>query len=153
MTTIAWDGKFLAVDRQNTSDSTRRVGTKARPALVNPGDPPKIFAWAGCGSYGKYLCEWYEEGANLENWPKFQNEGDDHAALIVATARQVEVFTAGVAGHPDVMLAEENPFYAWGSGYRLAIGAMAAGKDAREAVQIASRFDVFTSPDIIWFPL
>jgi len=153
MTTIAWDGRFLAVDKQTTADGTRRVATKARLAAAGVNTPRKVLAWAGCGPYGRFMCEWYEAGADPEKWPKFQYEGDDHAALIVATARRVEVFSAGVASYPDLTIIEENPFYAWGSGYRFALGAMDRGATAVEAVLTASRFDIFTSSDVLCFTL
>jgi hypothetical protein len=154
MTTVAWDGKYLALDKQSTADGTRRLTTKARVAGGGSlSSPPKILSWAGCNAFGRVLADWYDAGADPAKWPEFQHEGEDHAALIIATARQVEVFTAGVAGHCDVIAVEDTPFYAWGSGYRFAMGAMASGKDAREAVQIAGRFDIYTSQDILWFPL
>lgn len=154
MTTVAWDGKYLATDKRSTADGTVRVTTKIR--LLPGGSlsaPLKVMAWAGACALGSALADWYTAGADLEKWPEFQYEGENHAALIVATARRVEVFTAGVAGYPDVMLIENNPFFAWGSGDRLALGAMAAGKDARDAVRIAGRFDCFTGPDVDWFAL
>lgn len=40
------------------------------------------------------------------------------------------------------------PFAAIGSGTDLAIGAMAAGKSARDAVSIAARFDMYSKPPV-----
>ena len=76
---------------------------------------------------------------------------------------------AGMKGRPDI--AETNaivvspehvvcwsekgcwpvaePFYAIGSGYEIAIGAMAVGADAERAVHIAAQYDTRTGGDVI----
>lgn len=50
----------------------------------------------------------------------------------------------GWDGASALVPVEEVPFVATGSGRELALGAMAAGASAEEAVRIAAQFDVYT---------
>jgi ATP-dependent protease HslVU (ClpYQ) peptidase subunit len=47
----------------------------------------------------------------------------------------------------------EDPFMAWGSGRDFALGAMAMGATAREAVAVACRFNVYCGNGIDAFDL
>lgn len=47
-----------------------------------------------------------------------------------------------------VSLIDDKPFMAWGSGFEYALGAMEAGKSAKQAVEIAIRYDDMTDGKI-----
>lgn len=133
MSTIAWDGRTLAADKQAVTGGMREIVTKAR--LLPNG---QVLAWTGEHECGLILAAWYESGADIDKWPKFQS-GDDWTRLIVASANEVIVFERQPVGQ----LLEE-PFMAWGSGRDYAMGAMAMGASAGQAVEVASRFDINT---------
>lgn len=44
-------------------------------------------------------------------------------------------------------------FYAWGSGESIALGAMAAGANAVEAVNLAAKFDIYTGGKVVSYTL
>ena len=69
-----------------------------------------------------------------------EQESSDSVALIALD---------GLCGEigPDFSLSETGePFWAIGSGSQFAKGAMAVGASARDAVEVASAFDVYTGP-------
>lgn len=133
MTTIAWDGKVLAADRQQTSGDMRTKATK-----IFRLDNKTVVAICGTLSCGLLLVEWYKAGAKAEAWPTFQQD-DLWSRLIVATPKGIVEYE-----QLPVPLPILEPFMAFGSGRAYALGAMAAGCGAREAVKIASKFDTFT---------
>ena len=142
MSVVAWDGRTLAADKQATHASKICVCTKIRRL-----DTGEVLAWTGAMGPGLAMAKWYENGADLEKWPKSQENKDDWSRLIVASA-------AGVITYEQypVALPCEDRFMAWGAGCDFAVGAMAYGASAESAVQIAIRFsdgcgcgiDVFT---------
>jgi ATP-dependent protease HslVU (ClpYQ) peptidase subunit len=127
MTTIAWDGKTLAGDKQTTMGNT--------PVLTT-----KVFSLGGVliGACGN-TCD-------CQAFVKWAKEGSDDRPDFTD-------FT-GMVIHPDgtINLYDEEPNittfsrdkWAIGSGARFALGAMAHGATAAEAVEIASQLDVYT---------
>lgn len=131
MTVIAWDGKVLAADKQSTSAGLRTTTTKLRRLLSG-----EVLAYCGDADSGRAVAEWYADGADPAKWPKCQSDKDDWARLIVGSRNGIKVYERQPYGMPI-----EDKFIAWGSGRDFAIGAMARGASAVEAVKIAMRFD------------
>lgn len=137
MTTIAWDGQTLAADTQVTSSGMPYKAVKI--FLLSNGS---IFA--GSGDYGQVCAvrEWLENADVNAPHPKT----DDFAGLLVTPAgeafRLEETLTR---------LRVLEPFHAIGSGRDFAMAAMHCGRTAREAVQIASLYDVFTGGEVMDF--
>ena len=131
MSVIAWDRKTLAADKQGTRGDIAERLTKI--VKINTGE---VVAWCGGNDQGLLLLQWYKDGAKPETWPKFQ-EGENWSRMVI-------VKPGGIVGtyekQPVMQPCEEEPFMAWGSGAELAIGAMAMGASARQAVEIAGRF-------------
>lgn len=133
MTTIAWDGKTLAADTLATSNGLRDNRTikiwRHKDALIG-----------ACGSQA--LCErfrgWVIAGMDGES----PFEGADNGNGLVVTRQHVLCF--GDNGCWSVA----EPFYTLGSGYQLALGALAMGATAKEAVEVAARYDTITGGDI-----
>lgn len=143
MTTIAWDGKSLAVDRMGTSSTELRIrAVKARKLPSG-----EVVSWTGATDYGESLAAWYEAGADPGEWPDFQKAAD-WARLIVAESEEVHFFQRT----PTSQRLYE-PFMAWGTGCELAIGAMAHGASAEEAVKIACEFDIWSGMGVDVFVL
>lgn len=129
MTCIAFDGKSIAADRQASNGNTKRATTK----LFRLADG-SIATMSGLIAHARTRLRWYEAGAKIEDWPTF--DGDDYVCLIVWNKDGLRYWEDG-----PVAETVEHGFWAFGSGRDFAIAAMACGKSAREAVEIACQFD------------
>ena len=131
MSVVAWDGKYVAADRQGTSGNLICVCRKLM----------KIRGYGvgfiGRADTGALMAEWFREGAKVSNFPCDVQQSDSGATLIVVG----RVKAWEICEYP---LFEEvrDPFWAWGTGREVALGAMAMGVDAKTAVETAMRFDV-----------
>ncbi|HET6631492.1 MAG TPA: hypothetical protein VFG73_02135 [Rhodanobacteraceae bacterium] len=128
MTCIAWDGKVLAADKQSTDVGLRRLTVKLHRMRDGA-----VGAFTGNTCRGAELLDWYESGAQKRLFPP---AGTSDAVLVVLDRTGVRVFEKSHL--PQRVL---DPFTAFGTGREYAIGAMARGASAREAVEIANRFD------------
>lgn len=133
MSVIAWDGKTLAADRQGTICDTNVTVSKIRKSSDGT-----ILAWVDSHEGGMAMALWFEKGADPEMLPDTQNK-DDWSRLITLLPNG-QIFTYELQGIPLPIL---DPFAAWGAGRDFALGAMAMGADARKAVEIASKFNVY----------
>lgn len=125
MTVIAWDGKSICADKQSTCEGMRRTTTK----LVTLEDGTVLGA-VGNTSTCHLLRDWYISGAKTEDFPK-----EWEADLIVVKNGECFVYEKH-----SIPIKIEDPFIAFGSGKELALGAMAMGATARQAVEVAIRF-------------
>lgn len=133
MSVVAWDGKTIAADRQATNGS--RKFTQSKLLRVESGE---IIAWTGMTENGLTMARWYKDGADPAKFPFDVQTKEDWSRLIVASASGVVVYER----LPEPQEVEDS-FDAWGSGADFAIGALAMGADACQAVAVASRFDAF----------
>lgn len=127
MTVLAWDGTTLAADKRAVSFGLILTTTK----VFRHGGA--IFGITGDGALALEMRAWYVAGADPEKFPPAARE--DKATLIVADARGVHEYVTG----PYPRLVEDK-FGAWGSGRDFALAAMAMGRNARDAVELACRF-------------
>jgi len=132
MTVIAWDGKSLAVDRRGTSMGLAVILKKYKTL-----ESGEIAVWCGSNDQGLMLADWYEKGADIETWPKFQKH-DEWSDLVIASNSGIKSFER----HPVAQVMEDK-LQAWGSGRDFALGAMQNGATAEEAVRVASQFNVY----------
>jgi 20S proteasome alpha/beta subunit len=130
MTVIAWDGKSLAADRQADDG-----GIKANVTKIVRLPSGIILATSGTYWHMQYFIQWVSSGCIEEKWPDFQKDEKGFSELIVAEKGRVKLFDQGAL--PYFL---EDPFFAWGSGAKFAMGAMAMGATAKEAVEITNRF-------------
>lgn len=137
MTTIAWDGKTLAGDKQTTDVDMRMRTTK----VVRIGN----LLVGGSGNAGRIraMHEWIANGRKPEALPSFQNSDSDSVKLLVVDQGQLFMYDVG---HCPIPI--ENPFYAVGSGRDFAMAAMHLGLSAADAVKVSAAFDVGTSPEV-----
>lgn len=131
MTTIAYRDGIMAGD---TAVSDR--GTYC-------GQYQKVFARDGalmgvCGCLGEVarLRDWFMAGA--EGDPPALTDSDSEALLITGDG------VVEWVGHPNKRMVITGDMHAIGSGFQLAIGAMAAGASALQAVEVACDFDLCT---------
>lgn len=132
MTTIAWDGKRLATDSRICTGSDTIVAERAKK-LFKVG---KVWiAFAGNSQNCALALEWFKSGM-----PEVKPTLADNFSAFAWDGRQLLRYECALTPMPqNVKIA------AGGSGIELALGALAAGATAAEAVRIAARFDPFTN--------
>ena len=140
MTTIAFDGRFLAADRRVTQNS--EITTWACQKLDVSGDPLTAFASTGMIIEGwrAALIEWWLAGRAPGDMPPHGGDAKDIGNLIAIGTDGAAWVVSYLCPYPH---RDEAPC-AWGSGADYATGAMLAGKSAMEAVAIAAQRDAYT---------
>lgn len=136
MTTIAWDGTYLAADKQ-------MGGRYTAGKIFHLGGGCYL---AGAGIYDQIIevVTWIVQGADEDKKPKLDTAEDASDILIVEESGKAYWLT-----WPFLRRVELNePFVAVGSGAEYAVGAMAMGASAKRAVSIATRFDPYTGKGI-----
>ncbi|WP_028449689.1 hypothetical protein [Chitinibacter tainanensis] len=137
MTTVAWDGKTLAADRQVTYGNQRFEIKK----LFVIGDGKLLMAGAGTADDLKLFASWLEDSF-ADNELLFGGETpeiDDLQAIVINT----QTGESYLYGEKLVPIEIKAPF-AIGSGGDFAMAAMKLGKSAKEAVELASEIDIFS---------
>jgi ATP-dependent protease HslVU (ClpYQ) peptidase subunit len=131
MTVIAWDGKTLAADKQNTSAGHATTVTKIHRV------PGGLVGFTGNAGHANALLTWFREGRNPADWPK--KGGEDSAGVMFVTDDGELRGYSGDDG-PNYVLYEDK-FVAFGAGRDYALAAMYLGSDARRAVEVACALD------------
>ena len=134
MTTIACRDGVMAADSQFTHGGLSTRGQK----LFRVGDA--IIGFCGHVHAAMVFVDWYENREARK--PDMGNENEWEA--LVLHGQTLEHWTASL--RPVACL---DPYYAIGSGSHLAIGAMWAGADARQAIEAARRWDTNTGGRIV----
>lgn len=141
MTTIAWDGKTLAVDSSNSMGDTMLLGSCQKIWRLDtdfgPGNPAVWVTFTGQYQDGMQFLNWYMLGQPHDNRPTLD---ESFAALVWDPATR----TLWRYEHRLAMYVIQAPFYACGSGREYALGAMMAGANAEAAVEIACILDVWS---------
>lgn len=132
MSVIAWDGKTLAADRQATAGN----GRKMRATKIYQLDSGAVVGFVGDLDQGARVLAWMEAGAKDEDFPKPIDE-ESRTTVIIAQDGECQVCW----GDFPLTHAVDEPFYAFGSGADLALGALAVGATAVQAVEIACQFN------------
>lgn len=133
MSVVVWDGKTMAADKRACVGELAVQVAKAW--RVRDG---VVLAVTGDAGPGQMLVDWWVSGADPAKWPAVQAT-DNWTRLIVWEPGQRPY---SYEQHP-AKLHFEHPFMAWGSGRDYALGALAMGATARQAVEIASRFNIY----------
>lgn len=151
MTTIAYKNGVVAADSQVTVESdaggARNFNTKKlfRKTVHIDGKPVDvILATAGESAPGSLFVEAWGTGKSLaEIRELFTYSEADFSILVVTQNGLFEV------DKWCVLEPVYEPFYAIGSGAKLAMGAMEAGASAQKAVEISCRRDPYTAPPVV----
>lgn len=133
MTTIAWDGKTLAVDSKETCNGTV-ISVKRKKLYTNIGRY-KAVVFAGDLSACLQIINWIADGESSDIPVCTDDNG------VIAIDEKGHAYKYLVPGL--VRYRIEAP-YADGSGWMIALGAMDAGSSAIEAVKISCKRDVHT---------
>ncbi len=139
MTTIAWDGRTLAADSRSASNdvvmSDRhtkvvRVGNVLAAATGTAARCREFLAWVGAGMPGDPPANPHPADKDWSYW-----------GLVIAP------HGAWVFQEPGIVPVT-SPYYAMGTGRDFALGAMAVGASATEAVRAAMRHDTCSGGDV-----
>jgi hypothetical protein len=148
MTTCAYDGKTLAVDSMANTGGLRRWTDK----LIHIDRNRFVITGAGDSFRVRLLARWTEWMLNehfcvdsLCPWPDFPGDKDAPNGLMV------EIST-GKCWNLDgsLWLPVTEPYFAIGSGRDYAIGAMAHGASAIEAITISCKHDSYSGGEVRW---
>ena len=142
MTTIAWDGRIMAADRQ----ATRENGLISSVQKLWRPKPNIIAGFSGALDECVALKAWFDNGADPKEYPKPEDINDAPVMMFV------------IKGSSTLFCFEGLPFaipflnvpYSRGSGAAVALGAMFMGANAIRALEITSRLDAFTGEGIDW---
>jgi hypothetical protein len=132
MTTIAWRDGVLCADKKASAGGTAYKTTKLFRTKTH------ALAVAGVLGVGIKFAEWWRSDRS-EDCPLSTQEDDDNSTCILVMS--LETGKAEFWEYPGVGIPVEDEFCAVGSGQDLAVGAMAFGATAIEAVECACEWD------------
>ena len=142
MTVVAFAGDgILASDTMAENVQMRARVSKMRKVSG------AILSFTGQFECGLILCDWYEDGADPSKWPEFQKT-DDWTRLIVVDAHGLKVYER----HPVAQRFIE-PYMAFGAGRDYAMGAMAMGATAAQAIECAIKHCTAVGGPVEWYAL
>jgi len=137
MTTIAFSGDFMAADSKQTdtwgliSCCSDKIAAYPHVLIGGAGEAAQLRKWRRDLKF-----DWRFEDFRDFGYPTYKKDEDDPSILLVdRKSRAIWAHSQGI------FLPQERPFHAIGSGRDFALAAMACGKSAYDAVQIAIQFD------------
>jgi len=136
MTTITYRDGRIAGDSQVSSGSVFDC-TITKVAQNERGD---LAGASGCIVFSQAFLAWFSGGEKGET-PKCPEDGE---AFIVRGSEAGRIECWDSRGYCCVFA----PYYAIGSGKRVALGAMAFGASAAQAVECAAKHDIYTSGEV-----
>lgn len=139
MTTIAWDGKVLAADKRMVHAGLYATVTKIRRI------GGLLVAAAGDFDSAQEMFAWIEAGRVPADFPSIQKESDRYVGILIIEGGKVFKYERSA-----IPFEIEEPYFAIGSGRDFALAAMACGRTAVEAVEVAALFDVGTGNGVDW---
>lgn len=146
MTTIAFDGRYLAADSLCTTNETRFSFVKKINCIND-----KVVASCGGETAAALFLRLLKE-LDKDDFILDLSVADKEKAFnaILITQEKNILYYCDFSGQPiNVNLYEG--LFANGTGREFALGAMAAGKSAKEAVEIAIKFDINSGGDVTVF--
>lgn len=133
MTTIAWDGKTLAVDSASVSNDV--FTSRSAKKMFKSVGRYNAVAITGCLIQMGDFIQWLKDGE--------KGVPPDSDGSAVCISRDGKAYSYWPKESKSRSL--ENGVSSNGTGWKIALGAMDAGATAIEAVKISSKRDVFTA--------
>ena len=138
MTTCIWDGNILYADRLIHGGV---VETADKYRIIFKGTPKETLLFSAGGVISAHRMYTYLEGGEK---PEFGNEKVDFTLVTVhKNTKQIKVYYDGI--HP---VPADSKLIVIGSGREYALGALATGASAIEAMKIAAKYDRYTGTEI-----
>lgn len=148
MTTVAFrDGVMSADSRGTHSDAGIMKCTKLfrKTFKATPRAKPREHLLGICGDVyaAMVFVNWYGSGKPRTDIFDYFHESEEFGILIWTGRKLYE------ANRLCTLIEVEDKFHAVGSGAAYALGAMACGKSAPEAVRIACRYDGYSGLPVV----
>lgn len=154
MTTIAWDGITLAADDQATQGSRKSFGERkvhhAPAGLFIYGEKVIIMGFSGTAGDERHIIQYLTDD-KVNSQTEMHDQIECTAILVTEKNRCFSVQKSADKKLPWIY--ENKAPYAIGSGADFAITAMHLGKDAVEAVIVASKLDAYTGSTVHCYKL
>lgn len=139
MTTIVYRDGVMAADTLVTDAGSVRRGTARKIFRTANG---ALVGVAGASGLTSRFVQWIENGEPEAALPRMP-DGQQMSALVAYSDGSVAVFNETLLRQKVVA-----PFEAVGSGNEIALGALAMGARAEEAVLVACQFDVWSAEPV-----
>ena len=141
MTVVVWDGKSLATDRQANDGYMKWEAETARSMVRQT----EHYIVSGVGTLGSILKmrDCFKANGNLSTLEVQPNS----AELIVVSSKGLTVWSSNGTS------VELSAPMAFGEGREYALGAMAMGATAQEAVQIANEYSLHCGKGVSCYTL
>jgi hypothetical protein len=133
MTSVAWDGVTLAADRQAVHNNTPVLWAKLRKITFR--GEPAYLAFAGEIDQCNSVVDWIVAGCDPDKIPVIETK--NFSILVITKSKKAFYLNDGF-----FFYEMGKSKWAIGSGADFALGAMAHGATAEEAVGIACTLDV-----------
>lgn len=130
MTVIAWDGRYVAADKQGTNQGAVTTVTKL---FI---DGPKVYAICGNPDHGMMMVAWLRSGGKPADFPKEPDQKQSAWTYVFEYGKHVACYE-----QKPVPFFVEDPIFGGGSGGDLAKGAMEMGASAKRAVEVACKWE------------
>lgn len=148
MTTVAWDGKTMAADRQMTIGPIRMESVHPKIKRITYHGQPAIVGRAGTMVLGLAVVDWLEKGCPVDERPDIGDGDNDNFTVMVAGENGVYLYV-------DSLLPIPLGYTKWalGTGAEFALGAMDAGASAKRAVELTCARDINSGSGVDVLPL
>ena len=159
MTVLAVRDGIIASDSRVTVDSdaggSRMFFCRKLYLLKEMG---VVIGVAGEGFAALRFVEWYQTIPMRKKGRKKRDadliNGDaDFTALVLHKDGKLEEYDRWLIPEEVPVRSVAQPFYAVGSGCKVALGAMSMGASAAQAVEVACRWDPYCAPPIVTFDI
>jgi hypothetical protein len=135
MTTICWDGKTLAGDKQMTCN-----GVPVQVTKIHRSPDGALLGASGDADVSEAMKQWYMAGAVPEKFPaKAVETGSETQMLVITQDGQIRLYCRA-----PIPLKIESEVFALGSGCDFALAAMHLGRCSVDAMVLACQLDVHT---------
>jgi hypothetical protein len=117
-----------------------------------------VIGVSGEGFAALRFVEWYQTIPMRKKGRKrrdtdFINGDASFSALVLHKSGKLEEFDRWLIPEEVMLGPDTQPFYATGSGCKAALGAMSMGATARQAAEIACRWDPYCAPPVVSFDI
>lgn len=142
MTVIAYRDGVLAADTLEVFDDAGKTYCSKLHRITTGKHRGDIIGVSGGSFIGGLLTAWYTDPQHHDkpDMADFQDTDDADGCRALVVKRDGSVWLTNATG---VLLPRHDRFFAIGHGAPFAMGAMAAGRSAREACRIACRFSEY----------
>lgn len=146
MSTVVYRDGVMASDTRAWAGSSTPIGRKMKIRRLEDGTLVGVVT--AIPGMGEAISQWIEAGAAPDEIPAIAGKDHDFAALVVRPDGQAMFYYD--SPYPSGPLVA--PYLAIGSGSHYALGAMAAGLNAVQAVQIAIELDTVSCGPVAALP-